>query len=128
MNTRLVFLSALVFFAGTGIAPHYSCAQTQTLYNQKSIITVAPNTTLTVAGSVRNGGTLENNGALNVEGAWTNSGVYLSGSGQITFNGTSSTLPQIIHHNFHSFIMVVISGLGKKVILSDMVIGRVIDF
>jgi gliding motility-associated-like protein len=128
MNTRVLFFSALVFFAGTGIAPHYSYAQTQTLYNQKSIITVAPNTTVTVAGSVRNGGTLENNGALNVEGAWTNSGVYLAGSGQITFNGTSATLPQIIHHNGQSFSRVIISGGGKKVILSDMVIGREIDF
>lgn len=89
---------------------------------------MAPNTTLTVMGSVGNTGIFQNNGALKVEGAWTNSGTYRSERGQITFNGSSAALPQIIHHNGQLFNKVIISGGGKKVVLSDMVIGREIDF
>lgn len=127
MTGRLVF-GTVVLLAISALSPFHAYAQTQTLYNKKSTITVAPNTTLAVAGSVGNAGTLQNNGALKVEGAWTNSGIYLSQAGEITFNGASATLPQIIHHNGQSFNKVIISGGGKKVILSDMVVAREIDF
>lgn len=102
--------------------------QAQTLYSRDSRITVAPNTVITIKGSVENHGTLTNDGHLRVGGPWVNPGTYNAGVGQITFNSTSATIPQIIHHNGQTFNKLTLAGGTKKVILSDIVIGKEIHF
>ena len=110
------------------IAIHTLTSEGQTLYSKDSKITVAPNTTLTVRGSVENAGTISNDGHLKVAGPWINSGTYHAGTGAVTFNSTSATTPQIIHHNGQSFYRLALAGGTKKIILSDLVIGKEIQF
>lgn len=100
----------------------------QTLYNHDSKITLAPNASLTVRGEVDNQGTIVNNGHLKVSGAWLNSGTYVAGVGQVTFNSQSSTVPQIIHHNGQTFGKLSISGGNRKIILSDLTVEREMYF
>ncbi len=101
-------------------------AEAQVFTNAASV-TIAENTTLTVRGNIENGGTISNNGQLKVSGQWINSGTYQPGVGEITFNGNSSTVPQIIHHNGQSFHQIAITGT-KKIILSDVVVQQQIRF
>ena len=119
---KLIVLSLLC------LAIHVMTAQGQTLYSKDAKITVSAHTVITVKGSVENLGTLTNNGHLKVGGPWVNAGTYHAGTGQITFNSTSATTPQIIHHNGQSFNTVTVAGGTKKIILSDMVIGKEIRF
>lgn len=69
-----------------------------------------------------NNGELSNNGNLLIRGSWLSPGVYDAGQGQITFNSTSTTVPQIINHNNQSFNKLVISGGGVKQILADLTV------
>src|SRR5690606_32331515 len=100
----------------------------QTLFSKDAKITVAPNTTLVVEGRVENEGIMANNGHLKVAGSWINSGTYKPGDGMITFNSTSSSVPQIIHRTGQTFNRIEVSGGTKKIILSDMKVGRAIHF
>lgn len=119
---KLTILAVLV--AATSVA----VSNAQTLYNRDAKITVAEKTALSVNGSVENQGTIVNNGQMKVAGAWINSGMYQPGTGQITFNSISKTVPQIIHHNGQTFTTVMLSGGSKKVLLSDLVITNGIHF
>jgi hypothetical protein len=103
---------------------HTLTSQAQTLYSKDSRITVAANTTLTVRGSVENAGTITNDGHLKVAGPWINSGIYHAGAGAVTFSSTSTTIPQIIHHNGQAFNTLSVAGGTKKIILSDLVVGE----
>lgn len=105
-----------------------SLTHAQSLVTRDSKITIAPNTSLTVRGTVQNEGIIANNGHMKVSGQWLNSGTYQPGEGEITFNGTSKTVPQIIHHQGQTFNRLNISGGTKKVILSDIVVSRQIHF
>ena len=105
-----------------------STSYAQTLYSRDAKITVQPNTTVSIRGSVENQGTFVNNGHLKVSGPWVNAGTYTSGEGHITFNGTSATVPQIIHHNGQAFSRVTITGGTKKILLSDVVVAKEIEF
>jgi gliding motility-associated-like protein len=51
-----------------------------------------------------------------------NSGTYQPGTGEVTFNSTSRTIPQIIHHNGQVFNKLTVSGGTKKIVLSDIVV------
>ncbi len=102
-------------------------AQAQLVSNQARI-TISGNTTLAVNGSIENKGAIANDGQLKVSGQWINAGTYLPGEGEITFNGSSATLPQIIHHNGQPFYRVTISGGTKKIILSDVLVEEQIRF
>lgn len=119
---KLTILAVLV--AATPVA----VSNAQTIYNRDAKITVAEKTALSVNGSVENQGTIVNNGQMKVAGAWINSGMYQPGTGQITFNSISKTVPQIIHHNGQTFTTVTLSGGSKKVLLSDLVITNGIHF
>ena len=126
METRsLIKIIVLVLLC---LVVHAITSGAQTLYTKNSQITVATNTAITVRGSVENAGTILNNGHLKVSGPWINSGVYVPGEGMVTFNSTSATVPQIIHHNGQSFNRVTLSGATKKIILSDLTIAREIHF
>lgn len=100
----------------------------QKLFSGEATITVNPNTTLSVDGGVENGGTIINNGLLQVSGRWINSGTYHAGKGTIAFNGNSTTVPQVIHHNGQSFSRVIISGSARKIFISDVVVSGHIHF
>lgn len=110
------------------LAVHAVTAQTPTLYSKESKITVAPNTVMTIKGSVDNAGVLTNSGHLKVAGPWVNSGTYHAAEGEITFNSTSLTIPQIIHHNGQSFYRMTVTGGTRKIILSDLIVGKEIRF
>lgn len=118
----LILLASLIAMA----APVLS--QTPTLFNGKAVITVAPNTSLSVRGDIENQGMILNNGHLKVSGQWVNAGTYEAGEGEVTFNSSSSTVPQIIHHNGQTFNRVTIAGGTKKIISSDIVIAKQITF
>jgi gliding motility-associated-like protein len=122
MKGRDCILSVFLLISAT------LCGQAQKLYSKGARIKVAANTSLTVNGSVENGGTIVNDGQLKVSGAWINSGNYEPGQGLIIFNGSSAVVPQIIHHNGQKFNKVMITGGGKKALLSDMVIARELWF
>ncbi len=100
----------------------------QVLYARDARITIASNTTLSVRGDVENEGTIANNGHLKVSGPWVNSGLYEPANGEITFNSSSATIPQIIHHNGQTFNIITIAGGTKKVLLSDMVVNAEVHF
>lgn len=121
-------LMRIVLLAGCSLGIHVPVTTAQTLFSNDAKITVAPHTTLVIQGSVENEGIMENNGHLKVAGPWINSGTYKPGEGMITFNSTSSSVPQIIHHNGQVFNRIEVSGGTKKIILSDMNVGREIHF
>lgn len=98
------------------------------LVSNEARITISGNTTLTVKGSVENKGAIANDGQLKVGGQWINSGTYEPREGEITFNGSSTTVPQIIHHNGQPIYRVTISGGTKKIILSDVIVQEQIHF
>lgn len=98
------------------------------VFSNEASVTISRNTTLTVKGSIENEGTIVNDGQLKVSGQWINSGTYEPRQGEITFNGSSTTVPQIIHHNGQPFHRVTISGGTKKIILSDVFVQNQIRF
>src|SRR5690606_32376689 len=83
---------------------------------------VLDGTIFSVKDSLVNTGTFVNNGNLVIGGTWLNTGAYDAGAGEITFNSTSPTAPQIINHSNQSFSKLTISGGGKKLILADITI------
>lgn len=95
----------------------------QNFYN-KSGTTVSISTTgiISVKDSLINEGTLINNGNMAIGGTWLNLGSYTAGEGQITFNSTDTSVPQVINHNNQSFSRLVISGGGQKQILADLTV------
>lgn len=95
----------------------------QNFYN-KSGTTVSISTTgiISVKDSLINEGILINNGNMAVGGTWLNLGTYNAGEGQITFNSTDTSIPQVINHNSQSFSKLVISGGGAKQILADLTV------
>lgn len=113
----------LIFIVLASIASH-----AQSFYNTGSTVTVLPGTIFSVRDSLVNTGTLVNNGNLVIGGTWLNTGSYQPGIGEITFNSTSLTSPQIINHSNQSFSKLTISGGGKKLILADMTIEDEIIF
>src|SRR5688500_13208091 len=123
-----LFLTRFRIFLLLCVAGHAATSNAQALYTRNSKITVANHTTISVNGSVENEGTIVNNGHLKVGGPWINSGIYEPGEGRITFNSTSHTVPQIIHHNGQTINRISLSGGTKKIILSDIIITKEIEF
>lgn len=117
MNLRAVIIP--VFFLVTGVM---STVDAQSFYNNGSTVSILDGTIFSVKDSLVNTGTFVNNGNLVIGGTWLNSGQYTPGVGEITFNSTSATSPQIINHNNQSFSKLNITGGGKKLILADMTI------
>jgi gliding motility-associated-like protein len=103
-------------------------ARAQSFYNQGAIVSVLPGTIFSVKDSLVNTGTFVNNGNLLIGGTWLNTGSYDAGAGEITFNSTSPTAPQIINHSNQSFSKLTISGGGRKLILADITIEDEIVF
>lgn len=95
----------------------------QNFYNTPgTVVSISPGGTMSVTDILINNGTLINNGNLVVGGSWENLGSYDAGNGQITFNSTDTSVPQVINHNNQSFNKLVISGGGLKQILADLTV------
>lgn len=95
----------------------------QNFYNKSgTIVSISTSGMISVKDSLINEGTLINNGNMAVGGTWLNLGTYDAGEGQITFNSTDTSKPQVINHNSQSFSRLVISGGGIKQILADMTV------
>ena len=94
----------------------------QSFYNKNSTVSVLEGTIFSVKDSLVNTGTFVNNGNLVIGGTWYNTGTYTPGVGEITFNSSSPTVPQVINHSNQSFSKLTISGGGKKLILADITI------
>jgi gliding motility-associated-like protein len=108
---KTFFFATIVFLAG-------SSASAQVV-NRGAIISVKPNTTLSIETDFTNNGTVVNNGNLVITGRWENNEEYDAGSGGITFN---SDIEQIINHNDQSFSRLTISGGGQKMFLANITI------
>jgi gliding motility-associated-like protein len=95
----------------------------QNFYNKSgTTVSISTNGIISVKDSLINEGTLINNGNMAVGGTWLNLGTYDAGDGQITFNSTDTSKPQVINHNSQSFSKLVISGGGIKQILADLTV------
>ncbi len=92
-------------------------AEAQFFTNNGQVITVTPDTRVTIKGDAENLGAIFNNGTMSVSGDWTNLNVYLGTDGKFILDGTSM---QIIRHNNQSFYVLVIDGGGEKVFQSDV--------
>jgi gliding motility-associated-like protein len=101
-----------------------SIAEAQGFYNRGALISVAPQTVLSIPDSLVNTGTLINNGELRIAGSWLNQGTYQAGAGQINFD---NNLPQVINHNHQSVGHLTISGGGEKRFLADITIETTLD-
>lgn len=93
--------------------------------NRGAIISIKPNTTLSIKSDFTNNGTVVNNGNLVIAGRWQNNENYDAGSGGITFN---SDIQQIINHNDQSFSKLTISGGGQKMFLANITIENELIF
>lgn len=93
--------------------------------NHGAIISIKPNTTLSIKTDFTNDGTVVNNGNLVIAGRWQNNEAYDAGSGGITFN---SDVEQIINHNDQSFSRLTISGGGRKLFLANITIENELIF
>lgn len=112
---RTIFL--IVFCTGA------SQLVAQNFYNTSgTVVSISSDAVISVKDSLVNEGTLINNGNMAVGGTWLNVGTYDAGEGQITFNSTNPSVPQIINHNNQSFNKLVISGGGLKQILADLTV------
>lgn len=99
--------------------------QAQNFYNKSgTTVSISANGIISVKDTLVNEGTLINNGNMVVGGTWLNLGTYDAGEGQITFNSTDTSIPQIINHNNQSFSKLVISGGGLKQILADLTVAE----
>ena len=97
----------------------------QNFYNKSgTTVSISSTGVISVKDSLVNEGTLINNGNMVVGGTWLNLGTYDAGEGQITFNSTDTSKPQIINHNNQSFSKLVISGGGLKQILADVTVSE----
>lgn len=93
--------------------------------NRGAVISIKPNTILSIKTDFTNNGTVVNNGNLVIAGRWQNNETYDAGSGGITFN---SDIDQIINHNDQSFSRLTISGGGKKMFLANITIENEMIF
>lgn len=116
MITRsILFTGALVVI--------FNSLSAQNFYNTPgTVVSISEAGVMSVKDSLINNGILINNGNLVVGGSWKNLGTYDAGNGQITFNNTDTSVPQIINHNNQSFSKLVISGGGLKRILADITV------
>lgn len=96
----------------------------QGFYNRGAIVSIAPQTVLSIPDSLVNTGTLVNNGELRISGSWINQGTYQAGAGQMNFN---NDLPQLINHNAQSVGRLTISGGGEKRFLADITVENTLD-
>lgn len=117
MKLQTTVLLLILSAAGNGYITY-----AQSFYNNGSTVSILDGTIFSVKDSLVNTGTFVNNGNLVIGGTWLNNGQYTPGAGEITFNSTSATTPQIINHNNQSFSKLSITGGGKKLILADMTI------
>lgn len=108
---RYFFVSAMFLFHHTMMA--------QGLYNKGALVSLTPQTILTVPDSLVNSGTLVNDGDIRISGAWINTGTYNAGTGLINFN---SNVTQVINHNDQSMGRLTISGGGEKQFLANITI------
>lgn len=113
-----IFLSAVILcFVAMDVSAQ--------MVNNGAVISIKPNTTLSIKTDFTNEGTVVNNGNLVIEGRWQNNENYDAGSGAITFN---SDTEQIINHNDQSFSRLTISGGGQKLFLANITIENELVF
>ena len=117
-KNRIEILVSAILFAWLGTTDSGG----QSFYNQGATVSVQAGTVFSVKDSLVNTGKFVNNGNLVIGGTWLNTGTYNPGAGEITFNSSSPTSPQIINHSNQSFSKLTISGGGRKLILADITI------
>ncbi|MDQ3393270.1 MAG: gliding motility-associated C-terminal domain-containing protein [Bacteroidota bacterium] len=108
----LYFIGLMHFFAN---------AKGQSIINKSQLITIAPNTHVTVSGNFINEGIVINQGSISVSGDWQNLKEYDHSIGTMIFNGEKD---QVIDHNDQVFYDLEINGLGKKILKSNIVVSH----
>ncbi|HEY0742175.1 MAG TPA: gliding motility-associated C-terminal domain-containing protein [Chryseosolibacter sp.] len=117
VSDHKIVVTALLLLGGLS-------ASAQTV-NRGAVISIKPNTILSIKTDFTNNGTVVNNGNLVIAGRWQNNETYDAGSGGITFN---SDIEQIINHNDQSFSHLTISGGGRKLFLANITIEKELVF
>ncbi len=118
MRHLLLFLSFALILGVTGS----SKAQGQALYvGSEQVISIRPNTRISIKGYLRNRGTLINQGTLLLSGDWRNEATYTDGPGsEVILVGAEQT----IDHREQAFHHLSVRGSGSKQLQSAL---RVID-
>ena len=112
-----LLLSALLLSA-TGLPKVFA----QVLYvGTEQVVTIRPDTRLTLEGNLLNRGTLINQGTLRVSGDWRNEAAYADGPGsEVVLAGANQT----IDHRGRAFHHLSVRGAGTKELQSA---ARIID-
>jgi hypothetical protein len=97
----------------------------QALTNNNAIITVNPDTRMTIDGGVLNNGDLVNHGTISVTGDWMNVDTYTPSTGRLIFNGAQE---QHIAHNHGQVFKLDMEGGGNKTITSAIEIQDTLNF
>ena len=91
----------------------------QGIVNNGSVISVMPNSRVTVSDNFVNNGIVTNHGTISVSGNWQNNGTYIPGNGSLLFD---SNLEQTIDHSGQSMASLMLQGGGEKLFISDLTI------
>ena len=97
----------------------------QALTNNNALITISPDTRVTVLGGALNNGDLSNEGTLSVSGDWMNVDTYVPGNGLMIFDGSDN---QSIVHNGGLIFRMRIEGGGQKSISGTLEIQDTLEF
>ena len=96
----------------------------QQITNDNAVITITPDTRVTVLGGMLNNGALTNQGTLSVSGDWMNVGTYSPTASNFILNGSA---PQTVNHNGQNFNRLIITGGGEKTFNTDATIDANFD-
>jgi hypothetical protein len=117
-------MKRLLFFGSLWV----SCVvltHAQILLNQSELIFVGPNTDFCVKGNFQNQGKVINRGTISVSGDWMNGNKYFATTGNFILNGD---LAQTVRHNKDSFHVLVLNGLGEKILQEEAEIVKDVSF
>ena len=96
----------------------------QGMTNDNALITISPDTEVSVLGSVLNNGDLVNEGRLSVSGDWLNADQYDARNGIFILNGSDH---QNVAHSGQDWFHLIIDGGGEKTFTTDAQILNQLD-
>ncbi len=106
LSLSVLILNATITWSARGQAVHVGSAQ---------VVTIQPNTSIAIRGSLLNRGTLINRGTLRISGNWRNEGMYTDVPGsEVILVGARQT----IDHQGQSFHHLSVRGPGEKEVQS----------
>ncbi len=117
--------SSSVFYIIFGLILINQTVVGQALTNNNALITITPNSRMTILGGALNNGDLVNEGTLSVSGDWMNVDFYDPRAGVFILDGAAS---QNFAHNAQDIFQLRVSGGGEKRVTTDVQIIDTLDF